>query len=129
MVDQSQLIQVSLLVLRIGVGVVFLVHGNAKRKFWKMQPSEQLPAQLLTILKMLAIAEPLAALAVILGVFTRLASVGLCIVMLGAIRMKGLQMHKKLNDDGGWGYDFILLASAIVLVLSGPGQFAIWDVL
>ena len=129
MIDQSLLNQWALLVLRIGVGVVFLVHGNAKRKFWQMQPSEQLPIQLLTILRMLAIAEPIAGLAVMLGIFTRLASVGLCIVMLGAIRMKALQMHKKLNDDGGWGYDFILLASAIALVLSGPGQFAIWNVL
>ena len=74
--DQIQLNQWGLLALRIGVGVVFLAHGNAKRKFWQATPSEQLPIQLLTILRMLSIAEPIAGLAVILGILTRLASLG-----------------------------------------------------
>src|SRR5438046_9358475 len=50
-----------LLALRLGVGTVFLVHGNQKRAMWKMQPSAQLPAGLLPLLRVLSIARPTAA--------------------------------------------------------------------
>src|SRR3989442_656431 len=52
----------ALLVLRLGLGTVFLVHGIQKRAMWKMQPSAQMPARLLTIIKVLSIAEPLSEL-------------------------------------------------------------------
>ena len=39
-----QLSDLALLLLRIGLGTVFLVHGTAKRKLWKVRPSAQMPA-------------------------------------------------------------------------------------
>jgi len=57
----------ALLVLRLGLGTVFLVHGIQKRAMWKMQPSAQMPAGLLSIIKVLSIAEPLSGLAMIGG--------------------------------------------------------------
>src|SRR2546428_13110869 len=60
----------ALLVLRLGLGTVFLVHGIQKRAMWKMQPSAQMPAGLLTIIKVLSIAEPLSGLAMIRGLPT-----------------------------------------------------------
>ena len=33
----------ALLVLRLGLGAIFLVHGRQKLRMWKMQPSAQMP--------------------------------------------------------------------------------------
>ncbi len=77
---------VALLLLRAGLGAIFIVHGREKRKFWKMQPSAQLPAGLLRTLRFLSIAEPAGGLAVLVGFLTQPAALGLALVMLGALR-------------------------------------------
>ncbi|MBI4428791.1 MAG: DoxX family protein [Ignavibacteriales bacterium] len=61
---------------------------TAKWSMWGMEASDQMPSSMLTIMKILSIAEPLGGLAMILGFLTPLAAVGLSIVMLGAINMK-----------------------------------------
>ena len=118
-----------LLVLRLGVGVIFLVHGIQKRAMWKMQPSAQMPASLLSILRLLSIAEPLGGLAVIAGFLTQLAALGFVIIMLGAINLKARQMHKTFTGDGGWEFDYSLLAAAIALLILGAGGISIDRVL
>jgi putative oxidoreductase len=120
-----QLTNWALVALRLGVGAVFLVHGTQKRAMWKMQPSPQMPAPLLSLLRVLAIAEPLAALALLIGLFTQLAAAGLCVVMVGAIRLKTAQMHKGFSGDGGWEFEFILLVAAFALLIAGAGRFAL----
>ncbi len=65
-----------LLALRLGVGITFLVHGSQKRAMWKMQPSAQMPAGLLSLLKVLSIAEPLGGLATLVGLLTQAAAAG-----------------------------------------------------
>jgi putative oxidoreductase len=123
--NPDRLNQWGILILRLGVGVVFLFHGFSKRKFWKMQPSEQLSSGMLSILRLLSIVEPLGGLAVIIGFLTQWASLGLGIIMVGAIRLKAIKMHKPFTDNGGWGYDFILLAAVIALMLIGPGTLSV----
>jgi putative oxidoreductase len=120
-----QLSDWALAALRLGVGAVFLVHGTQKRAMWKMQPSPQMPAPLLSLLRLLSIAEPLGALGVLTGLFTQLAAAGLCLVMLGAIRLKITQMHKGFSGDGGWEFELILLVAAVALVIAGAGRFAL----
>ncbi len=115
----------ALVVLRIGVGAIFLIHGRQKQAMWKMQPSLQMPASLLSLLKTLSIAEPLGALAVLSGLLTQLAAAGFCVVMLGAIRLKAVQMHKGFGGEGGWEFEFIILIAALALVLLGAGRFAL----
>src|SRR5690348_13521584 len=98
-----------LLALRIGVGVTFLVHGSQKRALWKVQPSAQLPAGMLTILRILSIAEPLGGLATLVGLLTQAAAAGFILDMLGAIRLKIMQRHKGFSGEGGWEFEFMLL--------------------
>jgi len=115
----------ALLALRLGVGVTFLVHGIQKSAMWKMQPSAQLPAGMLSVLRLLSIVEPLGGVGVLVGFLTQAAAAGLAIIMLGAIRLKALQMHRRFTGDGGWELDFILLAAAIALFISGAGKLSL----
>jgi len=115
----------ALLVLRLGLGIIFLVHGRQKLRMWKMQPSAQMPAGLLSLLKVLSIAEPLSGLAMIGGLLTQVAAAGQAVVMLGAIRLKAGQMKKSFTGDGGWELDLIILAAAIAVLLLGAGRISL----
>ncbi len=44
-----------LLALRLAIGSIFLAHGLQKRVMWKMQPSEQMPAKILSIMRLLSV--------------------------------------------------------------------------
>jgi putative oxidoreductase len=114
-----------LLALRLGVGIVFLVHGSQKRAMWKVQPSAQMPAGVLSLLRVLSIAEPLGGLATLVGLLTQAAAGGFILVMLGAIRLKVTQMHKGFTGEGGWEFEFLLLVGAIALLFLGAGTFAL----
>ncbi len=114
-----------LLALRIGVGVTFLVHGRQKRVMWGMQPSAQLSAGTLNLLRVLSIAEPLGALATLVGLLTQVAAAGFVVVMVGAIRLKITQLHKGFSGEGGWEFELLLLVGAIALLLLGAGRFAL----
>ena len=117
------------LALRLGVGVTFLVHGIQKSAMWKVQPSAQLPATLLSIIRLLSIVEPLGGVAVLTGFLTQPAALGFAIIMLGAINLKARQMHKPFTGDGGWELDYILLSAAIALALFGAGKLSLDRVL
>lgn len=113
-----------LFVLRIAVGVIFLVHGTQKWTMWKMQPSEQMPASMISLMKFLSIVEPLGALAVLMGFLTQLAAAGLGIIMIGAIGLKigMMKIPFTVNDKTGWEFDFIILAATIALFFFGAGS-------
>src|SRR2546426_12481581 len=114
-----------LLVLRIGVGVSFWVHGTAKRAMWKMAPSPQMPASFLSTLRLLSIVEPLGAAAAFAGFLMQPAAAGFVIIMIGAIRLKAVQMHRGFSGDGGWGLDFVLFTAALALVFLGVGAVSL----
>jgi putative oxidoreductase len=119
----------ALLALRIAVGITFIVHGVQKQAMWKMQPTEQLPASFLRLLRFLSIVEPLGGVAVLAGFLTPFAAAGLAFIMLGAINLKSRKMHKGFAGDGGWELDFVILAANVALVLSGAGGLSLDRVL
>jgi putative oxidoreductase len=122
-----QLNDVALLLLRVGLGTVFLVHGAQKRKLWKVQPSERMPAGFLRTLRFLSIAEPAGGLGVLVGFLTQPAALGLAFVMLGALRFQIAQLHKKFTGEGeaGWEFEFLLLIMALALFVLGGGRYAL----
>jgi len=125
----DQLSSLAELGLRIAVGTVFLVHGVQKRMFWSTQPSAQLPAGMIKVLRFLSIVEPLGAVAMLAGFLTRPAAIGLSIIMLGAINLKARQMKKGFTGDGGWELDFMVLAANVALLLLGAGAWSLDRVL
>jgi len=122
-----QLSDVALLLLRIGLGTVFIVHGTAKRRLWKVQPSPQLPVGLLRTLRLLSIAEPAGGLAVLVGFLTQPAALGLALVMLGALRFLIGDAHRAFTTEtaAGWEFELVLLFVALALALMGGGGFAL----
>ncbi|MCP6719225.1 MAG: DoxX family protein [Patescibacteria group bacterium] len=122
-----QMADLGLLALRIAVGTIFLVHGSQKLKMWNMQPSEQMPASMLSTMKLLSIVEPLAGLAVLLGLLTQLALIPLGIIMIGAHWLKIVKMKAPFTaqDKVGWEFDFIILAATITLFFFGAGAISI----
>ena len=116
-----QLGDVGLLALRIAVAASFLVHGTQKWAMWKMQPSTQMPASMLSQMKVLSIVEPLGSLAVLIGFLTQVAAAGLALIMVGAIWFKIQTMKKKFSEAGGWELDLTLIAASIALLFFGAG--------
>jgi uncharacterized membrane protein YphA (DoxX/SURF4 family) len=115
----------ALVALRFGVGTSFWVHGTSKRAMWKMAPSPQMPASLLSTLKLLSIVEPLGALALFAGFLTQPAAAGCVVIMLGAIRLKAVSMKRGFSVDGGWELDWVLLTAALALVFLGGGAVSL----
>ena len=122
---------IGLLALRLALGVIFWVHGRSKWGMWKMQPTEQMPAKMISRMRSLSIAEPLGAVAVLLGLLTQLAAAGFCIIMLGAIWMKKRTWKTSFmsTQTTGWEFDFFILGVSLALIVLGSGSFSLDRVL
>ncbi len=126
-VSLHQFSDIALLALRLALGTVFLFHGLPKKGLWSAQPSDQLPAGLLTRLRILSIVEPAGALGLIFGFLTQLAGLGLVIVMVGAITFLRTKAHRKFKEANapGWEFEFMLLVVALALAILGGGKYAL----
>lgn len=122
---------IGLFVLRFALGVIFWVHGRSKWGMWKMQPSDQMSPKMLSLMKMLSIAEPLGAVAVLLGLLTQLAAAGFCVIMLGAIFFKKRTWKTPFTamQTTGWEFDFLILCVSLALIVLGSGSFSLDRVL
>lgn len=118
---------VGLLFLRLALGAVFLVHGIDKLAMWKMQPSEQMPAPMIKLFRLLSIVEPLGGAAMMAGFLTPLAAIGFMIIMLGAIgvKMNVMKLGFITSMKVGWDFDLMNFASAAALLVLGPGAFSV----
>lgn len=119
---------IGIAILRIAVGVIFVVHGWQKLfifghsgvtgAFTQMGvPMPELSGIVVTAV------EILGGTALILGAFTRIAALLLAIDMLGAI----LLVHRKGGFflPNGAEYAFALLAATVALALIGSGALAV----
>jgi len=108
--------------LRSAIGVIFIVHGIGKfnpgfANFLSnigLPPEMQIP---------IALAELVSGILLIIGVLSRLSVSLLSIIILGAIfHVKGAQ---SLTGDMGVELDLILLASSLVIMITGPGRISL----
>ena len=112
--------------LRSTIGVIFILHGISKFNpgFAENLPNMGLPAEMAIPI---ALAELIPGILLVLGVLSRLSASLISIIMLGAIFMvKGAQ---SITGKGGVELDLILLASALVIMIAGPGKISVAQVI
>jgi putative oxidoreductase len=112
--------------IRVAVGVIFLAHGLPKFEpgFLEFLTNIGIPHEMQIIL---ALAETVPGILLIVGVLTRVGGVVLSLMMLGAIFYVKKADH--LTGQGGYEIDLILLASALCMIAAGPGRISIAHVI
>lgn len=124
-----------LLILRIGVGVLMLLHGIAKLQgigfIEGMLSKNGLPG---FFAYGVYLTEIIAPLLIIIGYRTRLASLVLLFGCLFAMFLVHSADIFQLNQAGGWGVELLglFITGALALAVSGSGRFALssknkWD--
>ncbi len=119
-------------VLRVVVGIVFLVHGAQKLFVFGVSGVAEFmgqagfPAPMLAAVVLTA-AEFLGGLALVLGLFTRWAAIPLAFVMLVAVLVVHLKAGFFLPD--GYEFALTLLGANVALALLGSGEASVDRVL
>jgi putative oxidoreductase len=118
---------VGLLLLRLVMGVAFVLHGTSKiqHPFDWMGPNATMPAILQGLA---ALSEFGGGLALLGGLLTRLASLSISSVMVVALATVHLPMgHPFVGQPGGPSYELpaVYLACAIMFFILGPGKFSL----
>ena len=125
-----QRVNAALAILRIVVGTVFIAHGAQKLFVFGLagvigafgQMGVPLPG---VIGPAIAFLEFFGGIALVLGLFTQPIALLIAVDMLGAIAL--VKINKGLV--GGYEFELVLLASAIVLALAGAGEYSLDRVL
>lgn len=126
----AQRLASGLTILRVVVGIIFVVHGAQKLfvfglggvigGFGQMHvPLPQISAPVVSFV------EFLGGIALVVGLFTRAAAILLAIDMVGAI----VFVHGRNGFflPTGYEYPLLLLASNVAILIAGPGRYAIDD--
>jgi len=116
----------ALLILRIITASIFYVAAYFKIPFWSIEPPG-LSAFLLFVTRLLSIAEPLGATAVLTGFLTRIASGGLVIIMIGAIIVTQFVygIGFVTPTSAGWNFPLMVLGACVILIAFGAGKYSI----
>jgi len=129
MAKSSRLSPCGLTILRVVVGIIFLVHGWQKIHAFGFHGVEGsfrqigIPLPAITAVVVILV-EFLGGMALILGLATRWAALLLAIDMAGAIFF----VHFKngfYSNHGGYEYALSLLAACLALTFTGAGSLAI----
>ncbi len=125
--SQPNCASTALLMLRLVVGVAFLYHGWGKIQtpFSWMPPTAGVPS----ILQFLAaLSEFGGGLALILGLLTRIATLGMAFTMAVATFMHMVVMKDPfVNMTGGSSYELALVyfSISVLFFVLGPGRFSV----
>ncbi len=111
----------AMLILRLVIGAIFIGHGMMKFGSWS-QPAEGMNI----VMMILSIAEPLGGIALVAGVLTQWAALGLSIVMIGAILTKQFVWGGSfMGGQVAWELDAAILGGLLVVLCYGAGRLSL----
>lgn len=121
-------IDAGLALLRVVLGGVFMAHGAQKLFVYGFggvtgaftQMGAPLPGITGPLVSLL---EFFGGIALVIGLFTRLTSIGLAAVMVGAIVL--VHLAAGFFAPNGIEFPLTLMAGALALALSGPGAYSV----
>lgn len=116
-----------MLPLRVVVGLVFLMHGGQKLLIFGLGGTADIMEKLglplpLVCAAIVIILELVGGLAILLGVFARLAGALLAFEMLVAIMVA--RWHGGFFAPYGYEFEFTLLGACLTFALNGPGRMS-----
>jgi len=121
--DLTRFADVSLLLLRLMVALVFITSG------WNHLKNPEERSKSIGMSKgfaiFLGVVEVLGSLGIAFGVFTQLGALGLILIMLGAIQKKICVWHIGFWASNGWNYDLMLIVMNLVIVFTSGGKYAL----
>lgn len=125
---------ISLLLLRAAIGIIFFAHGSQKLLGWfggyGLDATVSFFQQALGIPSIIAIlvilGEFFGGIMLLLGFFTRLASAWITIIMLGALFTVHLSQGFFIaGDKVGFEYVFALIIMSVYLMFNGAGNLSL----
>jgi len=123
--SSPQFVDVSLLLLRVMVGLVFVTSGYSHLKDPEARSKSIEMPKSFTIF--LGIGEVAGGLGVAFGVLTQIAAFGLILIMLGAIYKKAFAWHTGFWGDksSGWHYELMLILMNLVIAATTGGAYVL----
>jgi putative oxidoreductase len=121
----AQFTDLGLLLLRLMVGLVFVTSGWSHVSKAEERSKSIGMSKAFTLF--LGIAEIAGGLGVAFGVLTQLATIGLILVMLGAIYEKIFVWHTGFWGEkaSGWHYDLMLVIMNLVILFTDGGRWVL----
>ena len=117
-------VDVSLLILRVVVGVIFMAHGSQKLFGAFGGPGLDGMVQFIgPVGYPVAIGEFFGGLGLIVGILCRFSSAALIVIMIGAIVMAHGKNGFFLSNDG-FEYNLALMGMLAPILIAGPGRLA-----
>lgn len=127
--SDTQKSDLALLLLRVSLGVMAFAHGFILKVLTftpagtaQFFESVGYPA---VFAYLVILGETLGGLALIAGVFTRLASIGLIPILIGASLMHAGNGWVFNAPNGGWEYPVFWTITLVVQALLGPGAYSV----
>ena len=125
MSENRPAVDISLLLMRVAVGVIFAAHGSQKIFGAFGGPGlEAIVKMMGPIGYLVAVGEFFGGLGLIVGLLTRFSAASIIVIMIGAIVM----VHGKNGfflDKGGFEYVQALIGLLAPILIAGPGRFTI----
>jgi putative oxidoreductase len=120
-----QFADVSLLLLRLMVGLIFVTSGYNHLKDPDGRSKSIGMPKSFTIF--LGIGEVAGGLGVAFGVLTAIAAFGLILIMLGAVYKKIFAWHTGFwgKENSGWHYDLMLILMNLVIAATRGGAYVL----
>lgn len=119
---------IGLAVLRAVVGIIFIAHGGQKLFVYGLEGVgggfAQMGVPMAAVVgPFIAFLEFFGGIALVLGLLTRVASLGLAFTMVGAIVL--VHLKEGFFNPAGIEFPLLLLAAAVTLVITGAGRYSL----